>query len=190
MPLNSSLYYKLSMHWVRITICKIYVIIVQSLSSVWLFATPWTAACRPSWSFIISQRVLKLMSIESVMPANCCLLCCLILCCLLLLLPSIFPSIRVFSNASAFCIRCVGVSASALVCPVNIQNWFPLGSTGLISLQSEGISRVFSNTTVWRHQFFVLSLFYCGNLTSVHDYWKNHSFDYTDLCQSSNISTF
>jgi len=190
MPLNSSLYYKLSMHWVCITICKIYVIIVQSLSSVWLFATPWTAACQTSWSFIISQRVLKLMSIESVMPANCCLLCCLILCCLLLLLPSIFPSIRVFSNESAFCIRCVGVSASALVCPVNIQSWFPLGSTGLISLQSEGLSRVFSNTTVWRHQFFVLSLFYCGNLTSVHDYWKNHSFDYTDLCQSSNISTF
>ena len=94
MPLNSSLDYKLSMH---ITICKIYVIVVQLLSSVWLFATPWTAACQTSWSFIISHSVLKLMSIESVMPANH-----LILCGFLLLLPSIFPTIMVFSNESAF----------------------------------------------------------------------------------------
>ena len=97
MPLNSSLDYKLSMH---ITICKIYVIVVQLLSSVWLFATPWTAACQTSWSFIISHSVLKLMSIESVMPANH-----LILCGFLLLLPSIFPTIRVFSNESVLCIR-------------------------------------------------------------------------------------
>ena len=73
---------------------------VQSLSRVWLFATPWTAACQASLSITNSQSLPKSMSIESVMPSNH-----LILCCPLLLLPSIFPSIRVFSNESALCIR-------------------------------------------------------------------------------------
>ena len=73
---------------------------VQSLSCVRLFATPWTAACQASLSFTISQSLLKLTSTESVMPSNC-----LILCCPLLLLPSLFPSIRVFSNELAPCIR-------------------------------------------------------------------------------------
>ena len=67
----------------------------------------------------------------------------------------------------------IGVSASASVLPMNIQYWFPLGETGLISLQSKGLSRVFSNTTVPKHQFFSAQL----SFTSVHDYWKNHSFD-------------
>ena len=79
--------------------CSGYVV-VQSLSSVWLFATPWTAACQASLSFAISWSLLKLMSIEPVMPSNH-----LILCHPLLLLPSIFPSIRVFSNWSVLCIR-------------------------------------------------------------------------------------
>ena len=74
--------------------------VVRSLSHVWLFATPWTAACQASLSFIISQSLLKLMSIESVMPSNH-----LFLCYPLLLLPSIFPSIRVFSNESGLHIR-------------------------------------------------------------------------------------
>ena len=73
---------------------------VQSLSNVWLFATPWTAATQASLSFTISQSLLKLMLIEPVLPSNH-----LILCCPLLLLPSIFPSIRVFSNESVLCIR-------------------------------------------------------------------------------------
>ena len=73
---------------------------VQSLNRVWLFAAPWTAACQASLFITNSQGLLKLMSIESVMPSNH-----LILCCPLLLLPSIFPSIRVFSNESALCIR-------------------------------------------------------------------------------------
>ena len=77
-----------------------YVIVVQSLSHVLLFATPWTVACQASLSFTISQSLLKLISIESVMPSNH-----LILCCALLLLPSVFPSIRVFSNESALHIR-------------------------------------------------------------------------------------
>ena len=79
---------------------KIYIIVVQSLSRVRLFAIPWTAACQASLSFTISQSLLKLMCIRSVMPSNH-----LILCRSLLLLPSMFPRIRVFSNESALCIR-------------------------------------------------------------------------------------
>ena len=71
-----------------------------------------------------------------------------------------------------------GASASAVVPPMNIQDWFPLGLTGLISLQSRGASRVFSNTTVQKHQFFLsLSFLYSPTLTSIHDNWKNHSLD-------------
>ena len=84
------------------------------------------------------------MSIESVMPSNH-----LILCLPLFLLPSIFPSIRVFTSGG----QSIGVSASALVLQMNIQDWFPLGLTGLISLQSKGLLRVFSNTTVQKRQF-------------------------------------
>ena len=95
-------------------------------------------------------ELLKFTFIESVTPSNH-----LILWCPLLLLPSIFPSIRVFTNESALRIRWsnTGASASASVLPINIQDWFPLGSTGLISLQSKGFTRIFSNTTVWNHQF-------------------------------------
>ena len=123
---------------------------VQSLSHVQLLATLWTAACQASLSITNSRRLLKLMSIESVMPSNH-----LILCLSFLLLPSIFPSIRIFSNELVLCIRWpnIGVSASASVLPMNIQDWFPLGLTGQI-LQSKGLSRIFSNTTVQKHQFF------------------------------------
>ena len=104
-----------------------------------------------SLSFTISQSLLKFMSIESVMSSKH-----LILCHPLLLLPSIFPGIRVFSSESALHIRWpkYGASASALILPMNIQDWFPLGLTGLISLLSRGLSRVSSNTTIWKHQFF------------------------------------
>ena len=83
----------------------------------------------------------------------------------------------------------IGVSASASVLPMNIQDWLPLGWTGLISLQPKGLSRVFSNTTAEKHQFFNAQL-YSPTLTSIHDYWKNHSFDWTDLCWQSNVSAF
>ena len=118
---------------------------VQSLSRVRLFVTPWTAAGQASLPITNSWTLLKLMSIESVMPSNH-----LILCCPLLLLPSIFPSIGVFSNESVLHIsgQSTGVSASISVLPMNIQELFPLGWTGWISLQSKGLSRVFSNTTV------------------------------------------
>ena len=106
--------------------------------------------------------------------------------------PSIFPSIRVFSNESVLCIRwqSIGVSATASVLPMNIQDWFPLGWTGWISLQSKRLSRVFSNTTVQKHQFFSAQFFYSPTFTSIHDYWKNHSFYWLDLCWESNVSAF
>ena len=121
---------------------------VQLLSCARLFATPWTAACQASLSFTVSLSLLRLMSFGSVMPSIC-----LILCLLLLLLASIIPSIRVFSSESALHNRWpnIGASASTSVFPMHIQGWFLLG---LISLQSKGLSRVFSNTTVWKHQFF------------------------------------
>ena len=124
---------------------------VQSLSRVRPFVTPWTAARQASLSITNSQSSLKLMSTESVMPSNH-----LILCHPLLLPPSIFPSIRVFSNESVLVSggQSIGVSASTSVLPMNTQDWFPLGWTGWTSLQSKGLSRVFSNTTVQKHQFF------------------------------------
>ena len=123
---------------------------VQSLSHVRLFATRWTAVHQASLSITNSQSLLKLMSIESVMPSNH-----LILCHPLLPL-SIFPSIRVFSNESVLGIRWTKYwSFSFSISPSNeYSDWFPLGWTGWISLQPKGPSRVFSNTTVQKHQFF------------------------------------
>ena len=99
----------------------------------------------------LSPGVCSNSSTESVMPSNH-----LILCHPLLLLPSIFPRIRVFSNSWFFPPggQRIGVSASASVLPMNIQDWFPLGRTDWIYLQSKGLSRVFANTTVQKHQFF------------------------------------
>ena len=113
------------------------VVVVQLLSRVQLSVSLWTAACQASTSFTVYLSLLKLISIESVMPSKP-----LIFCHPLLLLPSVFPSIRVFSNESALCIRwpeSTGVSASASVLTVNIQGWFFLGLTGWISLLSKGL---------------------------------------------------
>ena len=147
---------------------------VQSLSCVRLFATPWTAACQAFLSITNSWSLLKLMSIDLVMPSNH-----LIFCRPLLLPPSIFSTSGSFPMSQFFTSggQSTGVSASASVLPMNIQDWFPLGWTGLISLQSKKFSRVFSNTTVQKHQFFGAQLFYSPTLTPIHDYWKNHSFD-------------
>ena len=125
---------------------------VRSFRHVRLFATPWTAACQASLSITNSQSLLQLMSIKSVMPSNH-----LILCRPLLLLPSILFTIRVFSNVGQFFTsggQSIGASASASVLPMNTQDWL----TGLIFLQSKGLLRVFSNTTVQKHQFFVAQL--------------------------------
>ena len=122
-------------------------VVVQSLRHVQLFMTLWTAAGQASLSFTISLSLLKLMSIESVMPSNH-----LILSCPFFLLPLVFPSISVFSNDLVLCSGGQSTealaSASASVFSMNIQGWFPLGLTGLISLQFKGLSRVFSSTTV------------------------------------------
>ena len=160
---------------------------VQSLSCVRLFAIPWTTACQASLSITNSQNLLKLMSIESVMPYNH-----LILCHPPLLLPSVFPSIWVSSSESVLHIRwpkywSFNFGINLLV---NIQDWFPSGLTGLISLLSKRLSRVFSNTTVQKHQFFSAQLSSWSNSHIIHDYWKNHRFDYMDLCWQSNVSAF
>ena len=119
------------------------------------------------------------MSIESVMPSNH-----LILYRPLLLLPSIFPSIRVFFNELFLCIRwpIYWILASASVLPMNIQDWFPLGPTSLISLQSRDSQESSPAPQLETINSWALSLLYGPTLTSVHNYWKNHSFDYTDLC--------
>ena len=147
---------------------------VQSLSHVWLFTTPWTTAHQASLSITNSWSPSKPMSIESVMPSNH-----LILCRPLLLLPSIFPSIRVFSNESALRMRWPKYwSFSFNISPLmNTQDWSTLGWTGWISLQSKGLSRVFSNTTVQKHHSLALSFLYNPTLTSIRDHWKNHSLD-------------
>ena len=124
-----------------------------------------------SLSITNSQSSLKLTSIELVMPSSH-----LILCPPLLPLPSVFPSISVFSNESLLHIRWPNYwSFSFSISPSN-QDWFPLGWTGWIPLQSKGFSRVFSNTTVQNHQFCGAQL-YSPTLTPIRDYRKNHSFD-------------
>jgi len=130
-------------------------ILVQLLSCVQLFVTPWPAACQAFLSITNFRSSLKLMSIESVMTSSH-----LILCHPLLLLPSIFPSIRVFSNEAALRIRWPKYwSVSFNISPPNEHpGWSPLGWTGWISLQSKGLSRIFSNTTVQKHQFFSTQL--------------------------------
>ena len=128
----------------------------QSLSCVQLFATPWITARQASLSTTNYRSSLKLMSIEFVMPSNQ-----LILCFPLLLLPpeallplssasETFPMSQLFAWGG----QSTGVSALASVLPMNNQDWSPLGWSGWISLQSKGLSRVFSNTTVQKHQFF------------------------------------
>ena len=160
---------------------------VQSLSLFWLFVTPWTAtALQASLSITNSRGLLKLMSIELVMPSNH-----LILCCPLLLPPSIFPSIRVFSNESVFHIRWLKYwSFSFRFSPFNEysglisfrMNWFDLAVQGTLKSLFQHHS---SKTPILWH-----SAFFMPTLTSIHDYWKNHSFDSTDLCWQSSVSAF
>ena len=124
---------------------------VQSLSRIWLFEIPWTAARQASLSLTNSQSLCKLMSVELVMPSSH-----LILCCPLLLLPSVSPSISVCSMSQLFTSRgqSAGAPASASVLAMNIQGWFPFGLTSLTSLQLKELSRVYTNTTVWSLPFF------------------------------------
>ena len=120
----------------------------SQFSRVQLFVTPWITSRQASPSITNSWSPPKPISIESVMPSNH-----LILCHPLLLLPSIFPSIRAFSSESALHIRWPKYWSFSFSISSSNEDWFPLGWTGLI-LQSKGLSRVFSNTTVQKHQFF------------------------------------
>ena len=140
-----------SKHSKEYTKCCFHSVSVQSLSRVRLFVTPWTKACQASLSIINSLGLPKHTSIESVMPSSH-----LILCRPLLLLHPIPPSIRVFSNELALCIRWPKYWSFSfnINLPMNTRDRSPLGWTGWISLQSKGLSRVFSNTTVQKHQYF------------------------------------
>ena len=150
----------------------------SALSHVQLFATPWTAAHQASLTITNSQNLLKFMSIESVIPSNH-----LILCYPLLLLNSIFSSIRVFSNESVLCIRWPKYwSFSFSISP---SNEYP----GLISFRIDWLDLLAVQGTLksllqhFNLEWFksidssVLSFVYGLNLTSIHDHWKNHSFD-------------
>ena len=144
--------------------------------------TAWTAACQDSLSFTISWSLLKLMSIESVMPSKH-----LILYHSLLLQPSIFPSIRVFSNESVLCIKWPNYWSFSIGPPVNIHNRFPLGLTALSPCCQRDFQE-FSPTPQFKSiNSSALSFLYSPTLTSIHDNWKKHSFDYSDLCQQSNV---
>ena len=162
------------------------VIFVQSLTHVWIFVTPWTAAHQASLSFMIFQHLLKLMSIESVMPSNH-----LILFCPLILLPSVFPSIRVFSNELVLCIRCPKYWRFS----INPSNQY----SGLISFRIDWFDLLVVQGTLKESspapQFksinsLALNLHYGPSVTSVHDYWENHVFDYKDICLQSDVSIF
>ena len=134
------------------------------------------------------QSLLKLVSIEPVMPSNH-----LILCHPLLFPPSVFPASGSFQMSQFFTSggQRIGVTDLTSVLLMNIQDWFPLGWTGWISLQSKGLSRVFSNITVQKHQSLQRSAFFMFQLS--HPYGttgKSHSFDYMGLCQLSDVSAF
>ena len=166
---------------------KITISSVQLLSRVWLFATcgmeharlpcpspapraysnscPSSQCCHPT----ISSSVIPFSSCFQSFPGS-----------------GSFPVSHFFTSGG----QSIGVSASTSVLPMNIQDWFPLGKTGWISLQSKELSRVFSNTTVQKHQSFSAQLSLWSN-SHIHTWLlENNSFDYMDLCQQSNVSTF
>ena len=160
---------------------------VQSLSRVRLFVTPWTAACQACLSITNPRSLPKFMSIKSVMPSNH-----LIFCRPLLFPPSVFPSIRVFSNESALCIRWSKYwSFSFNIRPSNEHSglicfrmdWFDL-------LAMQGTQESSPKSQFRNINSSALSFLYSPTLTSIHDYWKDHSFDCMDHCWQSNISAF
>ena len=160
---------------------------VQLLSCVRLFATPWTAAHKASLSLTNSQSLLKLMSIGLVMPSNH-----LILACPLLLPPSIFPSIRVFPNKSVLLIWWPKYwSFSFSISPSNEYSGlisFRIDRLDLLAVQGtlKSLQHHSSKASIlWCSAFFMVQLSH-----PINDYWKNHSFNYMDLCQQSNISAF
>ena len=150
------------------------IVVVQLLSLVWFFATPWTAAHQASLSFTISWSLLRFTFIELVMPASH-----LILCCPLLPWLQSFPASGSFTRNQFFAWgdQSIGVSASASVLPTNIQDWFPLRLTGWISLQSKGLNSLLQHHSSKASIMVAFSFLYSSSLTSIHDYWENHTFD-------------
>ena len=149
---------------------------IQRMRQFRLFLTPWTAARQAR------------LPCPSPPPGTCSNSCPLNWWCHPAISSSVIPfssRLQSFPASGSFPVsqflvsggQSTGASASASALPKNIQDWFPLGFTGWISLQSKELSRVFSNTTVQKHQFFTLSLLYGPTLTSIHDNWENHSSD-------------
>ena len=124
--------------------CESQTVVVQSLGHVWLFATPWTATCHASSPQTFGS-LLKLMSIESMMPSISSSVPGFSSC------PQSFPALGSFSMSQLFTSCGQNIGASASVLPMNNQDWFPLGLTGLISLQSNGVLGVFPSTTIGKH---------------------------------------
>ena len=152
---------------------------VQSLSRVRLFVTPWTAARQTSLSTTNSQSLLKLMSIESVISSNL-----LILCRPFLLPPSIFPSIRIFSKESVLCIRwpkdwCFSFNIG---CSNEYLGLISFRMDWLVLLAVQGTLKSLLQCHSSKTSILQLSFLYSPTLISIHDYWKNHSFDYINLC--------
>ena len=154
-------------------------VVVQLLSNFWLFAVPWTAACQASLSFTISWNLLKLKSIESVMPSNH-------------LIPfsfclQSFQSWGSFPKSWFFLSGGQSIRDSASVLPMNIQGWFPLGLTGLISMQSKGLSRAFSSTS-WKASILWHSAFFTVQFS--HPYMTTGKTIALTICQQSDTSNF
>ena len=157
---------------------------VHLLSRVWPFVTPWTAALQASLSFTISQKLLKLTSIESVMPSNHMVLCRTFSSCLWS-----FPASGSFRTSVFFASGGQSIKALASVLPMTIKGWLPLGLTGwswsLRNSQESSPAPQFKSISSS-----TFSLLYGSGLTSVHDCWKNNSFDCIDLCWQNDVSAF
>ena len=160
---------------------------VQCPSHVWLFVTPWTAACQASLSITNSRSLLKLMSLSrwchptsssSVVPFSSCL--------------QSFPESGFFQMSQLFTSggQNIGVSASTLVCPMNIQDWFPLGCTGGSPCSPRGSQESLPIPQFKSINSSTLSFLYSPTLTSIHDHWINHSLDQMDLYWQGNVSAF
>ena len=145
---------------------------VQSLSSVWLFETPWTAACQASLSITNSRSLFKLMSIASVMPSNH-----FILCCPLLLLPSVFSSIRVFSNESVLRMRWPKYWSFSISPSSEYSGLISLRMDWLNLLAVQGTLKSLLQHHNTKASDLWHSFLFSPTLTSKHNYWKNHSFD-------------
>ena len=140
--------------------CNTSILLFSHLGRVWCFVTPWTVAWQASLSFTISWSLFKLMPVESVMPSIH-----LILCLHLILFYSVFPSIRVFSSESALRIsgQSIRASPSASVLSMHIQGTISFGIDWFGLLTVQGLSRVFSRTTVWKYQFFGIQSSFWSN---------------------------